>query len=60
MFGWLGDVSKITYAHRIQAMRDWMLGFGIAYLEPRTGYVHMQPVAIVGYRCVVGGKLFTG
>jgi hypothetical protein len=60
MLGWLGDVSQISYAHRIQAMRDWQLGFGVAYLERATGHVHIQPVPLVGYRCVVGGKLFVG
>ena len=38
---------------------DWVKGFGIGYLEPQTGIVHLQPVPIVNGRCVVNGKLFT-
>jgi predicted phosphodiesterase len=56
-FGWLGDVEKVDYKHRIQALREWALGFGIAY-EDNHGIVFVQPVPIVSYRCVVGGKLF--
>lgn len=58
MFGWLGDVQKVDYMHKVKALRDWALGFGIGYLEPSTGYMHVQPVTIVNYSCVVEGKYF--
>lgn len=57
-FGWLGDANKVDYMHRVKVNRDWALGFGVGYMEP-NGVVHLQPVPIVGYKCVVGGKLFS-
>lgn len=54
--GWLGDARAADYMHRVKAMRDWQLGFGIAWLDTKTGHVHVQPVPIVNYKCVVGGK----
>jgi hypothetical protein len=59
-FGWLGDVDKVDYKHKIQAMREWALGFGVAYEETKSGLVFVQPIPIVHYQCVVGGKLFKG
>lgn len=59
MFGWLGDASKADYMHRIKATRDWSLGFGIGYLNPKTGTVYVTPIPIVLYTCVVEGKLFS-
>ena len=56
-FGWLGDVKSIDYMHRARANRDWALGFGVGYLED-NGAVHVQPIPIVEYRCVVGGVLY--
>jgi hypothetical protein len=57
MFGWLGDITKITYAHKIQAMRDWQTGFGVGFMEP-NGNVHLQAIPIVEGKCVVNGKLY--
>jgi hypothetical protein len=57
--GWLGDASAADYMHRVKAMRDWQLGFGVGWLVPNTGVVHMQPVPIVKYKCVVGGKEYS-
>ena len=56
MFGWLGDVSQIDYAHSAQVGTDWVSGFGIGYLLP-CGTVVLNPVPIVGNRCIVEGKL---
>lgn len=56
MFGWLGDVKKADYMHKVKAQRDWAHGFGVGYLEP-GGNVHLQPVPIVKGRCVIEGKL---
>jgi predicted phosphodiesterase len=57
MFGWLGDVEQVEYMHRIKALRDWALGFGIGYEEP-NGNMHLQPVPMVDYKVVVEGKLY--
>lgn len=57
MLGWLGDAEKAaTYLHEAKAS-DWVHGFGVAYLEPQTGIVHLQPVPIVSGKCVVAGQL---
>ena len=56
-FGWLGDVSKVDYMHRVKANRDWALGFGVGYVR-ENGWVYLQPVPIIGTSCVVEGKLF--
>jgi len=58
-FGWLGDRTKVDYMHKIRANRDWALGFGVGYLD-ESGVVHLQPVPLVGYKCVVQGQLFVG
>ncbi len=59
MFGWLGDVEKVDYLHKITALRGWQLGFGIGYQE-RNGTVHLQPIPIVDYKLVLEGRLFVG
>ena len=59
VLGWLGDAKSADYMHRVKAMKDWQLAFGVAWLTPKTGVVHVQPVPIVGYRCVVGGKEYS-
>jgi UDP-2,3-diacylglucosamine pyrophosphatase LpxH len=59
MFGWLGDVEEIDYMHRVKAMKDWSLGFGIGYLNPKTGVVYVIPVPIIGNTCLVEGKVIT-
>jgi predicted phosphodiesterase len=56
-FGWLGDSEEVDYMHRVRALRDWALGFGVGYLDTKTGLMHLQPVPIVQYQCVIDGKL---
>lgn len=59
MFGWLGDVEKAAaYMHEAKAS-DWVQGFGVGFLEPSSGIVHLQAVPIVHGKCVVNGRLFT-
>lgn len=57
MFGWLGDVDKADYMHR-HKMHDWALGFGVGYHETKTGIVHLCPIPIVDYSCVLEGRLY--
>jgi predicted phosphodiesterase len=57
-FGWLGDYRRIDYRHRMRARRDWVLGFGVGYLRP-NGVIHLMPIPIVDYSCVVEGRLFS-
>lgn len=56
MLGWLGDKSQIDYMHAAKAA-VWQHGFGLAYHETDTGNVHLVPVPIVDYRCIVEGRL---
>ncbi len=58
-FGWLGDVKEVDYMYRARAMREWALGFGIGYLRP-NGVVHLIPVPLIDYSCVVEGRLIKG
>lgn len=59
MFGWLGDVKGIDYMHQVQALRGWQLGFGVGWME-ESGVVHLAPVPMVNYACVLEGKLYRG
>lgn len=58
-FGHLLDVDSTDYMHRHRANKDWGRGFGIGYLDSKTGYVYLVPVPIVNYTCCVNGQLFT-
>jgi predicted phosphodiesterase len=58
-FGWLGDVLKIDYRHRMKSRRDYVLGFGVGYLRP-NGLIHIVPVPIVQYSALVEGVLYVG
>jgi hypothetical protein len=57
-FGWLGDVDKVDYLHRIKVKRLWSLGFGLGYMDEKTGVTHLVPVPIVNYKVNVAGKEF--
>jgi predicted phosphodiesterase len=57
--GWLGDVNEIDYMHQVKARKDWSLGFGIGYLEPKTGVVYVVPVPIINYTVLIEGKLIS-
>lgn len=58
-FGWLGDITQIDYMHRVNALKNWALGFGIGHLDTKTRYVYVTPVPLVKHTCVVGRKLYT-
>jgi hypothetical protein len=57
-FGHLLDVNATDYMHKVRARKDWALGFGVGYLNPRTGYMYLVPVPIVNYTCCVNGRLY--
>ena len=54
-FGWLGDIRKIDYTHRVTAA-EWTLGFGLGFMQP-SGVVHVQAIPIIGYQAVVSGEV---
>jgi hypothetical protein len=45
--------------HKVKAKKDWSHGFGIAYLEPKTGHVYVVPVPIIGNTVLIEGKLIS-
>mgnify|MGYP003335278505 CR=1 FL=1 len=57
-FGWLGDAKHVDYMQSAKVLKDWALGFGVGYLNPKTGYVYLTPVPIVKYTCVVNGRMY--
>ncbi len=57
-FGWLGDVSKVDYQHRIKAVKNYVLGFGIGYMEENTGLIFTVPVPIINNKCMINGKIY--
>jgi len=59
-FGWLGDISKIDYQHKITATKAYVLGFGIGYLEEPSGLLFATPVPIIKNKCLVEGKIYEG
>jgi hypothetical protein len=59
-FGWLGDLSRVDYAHKITATKAYVLGFGTGYLETETGLMFVSPVPIIKYKCLVEGKVYDG
>jgi hypothetical protein len=59
MLGWGGDASKIDYMHKASVTKNWSHGFGIFYHDTATGNVYVQPIPLVGYTCLVNGRLFT-
>lgn len=57
--GWLGDVEQVDYLHRIKAIRDWSLGFGLGHMDTSTGIVYVTPVPIIKNTCLIEGRLIT-
>ena len=58
MFGWLGDPEKAAvYMHEAKAS-EWVHGFGVGYLDPSNGVVHLQPIPIINGKCVLHGRLY--
>lgn len=55
MLGWLGDIRRVDYMTKINALRDWAHGFGWMS-ETSDGNVHVQPIPIVNGRVVVEGR----
>lgn len=56
-FGWLGDVEKVDYRHRMKARSSYVQGFGVGYLR-QDGVIYLNPKPIVGGTCEVEGKLY--
>ncbi len=57
-FGWLGDIKKVDYMHKVKAKRNWSLGFGIGYHDTESGMIFFQPCPIINYQVCVEGKVY--
>jgi predicted phosphodiesterase len=57
MFGWLGDVAKVDYMHRIKAQRYWAHGFGTGIHDTATGFVYLTAHPIVDYTVAIDGHV---
>ena len=60
LFGWLGDARAVDYMHQVNVRKNWALGFGIGYHNPKNGVCYVTPIPIIKYTCVVNGQLFEG
>jgi UDP-2,3-diacylglucosamine pyrophosphatase LpxH len=58
MFGWGGDVEQVEYMAKVQARKNWALGFGVGYVDTASGFVYLTPVPVVFGTCMVNGKLY--
>lgn len=56
MLGWGGDLKYIDYMFDAVSKREWMLGFGLGYIES-DGVAHVTAVPMIKYRCLVEGKI---
>ena len=59
MLGWGGDKKAINYMHKATVTKNWSLGFGIFSHDTETGNVHLVPIPVIDYTCVVNGRMFT-
>lgn len=57
--GWLGDKRNDKIFGYVKSHHQWQLGFGLVFVDPKTGYFYHQKVHILdNYTCVVNGKIF--
>jgi UDP-2,3-diacylglucosamine pyrophosphatase LpxH len=57
--GWLGDKSLDKIYGYVKGHHQWQLGFGLVYVDEKTGYFYHQKIHILdNYTCVVNGKLY--
>lgn len=57
--GWLGDKRMDKIFGYVKGHHQWQLGFGLAYVDEKTGYFYHQKIHILdNYTCVVNGKIF--
>jgi predicted MPP superfamily phosphohydrolase len=59
--GWLGDKSLDKVFGYVKSHHQWQLGFGLVYVDDKSGYFYHQKIHILdNYTCVVNGKIFKG
>lgn len=56
--GWLGNKYNKVF-HYVKTHWQWQLGFGLVWVDQKTGYFYHQKIHILdNYTCVVNGKLY--
>ncbi len=59
-FGWLGDLDKVDYKHKMKARKEWVKGFGVGTHKLSNGYMYLTPIPILhDYTCLVDGEIFS-
>lgn len=56
-FGWMGDLDKVDYEHKLKVLRTHVQGFGTFYVDEERGKTHIVPVPVIDGRAVVHGQL---
>jgi hypothetical protein len=62
--GWLGDKRKDEVFGYVKGHQQWQLGFGLVYVDTKTGMFYPYAVPIIekgkDLSCVVNGKVYRG
>lgn len=57
--GWLGDKRNDKVFAYVKGHHQWQMGFGIVYIDEKTGYFYHNKIHILdNYTCVAEGKLY--
>jgi len=57
--GWLGDKSKEKIYGYVKNHHQWQMGFGLAYVDPKSRFFYHHKIHIMeNMTCVVNGKLY--
>ena len=57
--GWLGDKRMDKVFNYVKGHWQWQLGFGLVWVDEKTGYFYHQKIHILdNYSCVVNGKKY--
>jgi predicted phosphodiesterase len=58
-FGWLGDVKKVDYMHKLKVARNWCHGFGVGHMAP-DGTTWFSGIPIIRGKALVNEKIIEG
>ena len=56
----LSESREADYRNMHLTRTQWALGFGVGYIDTKTGYNYLIPVPIIDYSCMVEGKVYRG
>lgn len=58
-FGWLGDVKKVDFMHKLKVARHWCHGFGVGHMAP-DGTTWFSGVPIIRGKALVEERVVEG